>query len=59
VEGLTSQLMSGLGTGGAGCLHLVSQVRVSLVVEQQPHHVEVAVHGGHEEAREAGLHDWL
>jgi hypothetical protein len=34
---------------------LVRQVRVGPAVEQQPHHVEVAIEGGSEEAREPRL----
>ena len=37
-------------------VHLVSQVGISLAVKQQAHDVEVAIHGGHEEAREPSLH---
>jgi hypothetical protein len=39
--------------------HLIGQIGVGLALKQQPRHVDVAVHGGHEEAREAGLHGWL
>ena len=45
--------------GGGWCWHLVRQVRVGLALEQQPHHVEVAIHGGLEEASETSLQDWL
>jgi hypothetical protein len=37
-------------------VHLVLQVGVSLVVKQQAHDVEVAIHGGHEETGEPSLH---
>jgi hypothetical protein len=39
--------------------HLVRQVDIGLAVKQQPHHVEVAVHGGHEETSEPSLHGVL
>ncbi len=37
-------------------VHLILQVGVSLVVKQQAHDVEVAIHGGHEETGEPSLH---